>query len=223
MMKSTETLFMNRSFDKDKLLAFGFVPKGSGYVYTRDLSEPFFEARILVNEGKIKADVYDTETGDIYALVNIPGAVGSFVGKIRKELEKILSEVAESCCFSEIFKSPSTQEIIRYVQEQYANKPEFLWPRFPQNAIFRRQDNAKWYAAVLTVAKNKLGLPSDEMTEIIDLRGKTADIEQLVDGIKYFPGWHMNKKHWFTICLDGSVPVEEICRRIDESYLLARK
>ena len=28
----------------------------------------------------------------------------------------------------------------------------------------------------------------------------------------------MNKKHWYTVILDGSVPFEEICRRIDESY-----
>ena len=33
--------------------------------------------------------------------------------------------------------------------------------------------------------------------------------------------YHMNKKHWCTIILDGSVPFKEICRRIDASYLLA--
>ena len=33
----------------------------------------------------------------------------------------------------------------------------------------------------------------------------------------------MNKKHWYTILLDDSVPLEEICRRIDRSYLLAVK
>ena len=37
------------------------------------------------------------------------------------------------------------------------------------------------------------------------------------------PGYHMNKKHWYTILLDDSVPLEEICRRIDRSYLLAVK
>ena len=33
----------------------------------------------------------------------------------------------------------------------------------------------------------------------------------------------MSKKHWYTVCIDGSVPVEEICRRIDISYELAIK
>lgn len=222
-MKNVEALFKNKSFDKEKLLSFGFKQRGEQYVYARELSEPFFEARIVVCKGEISTDVFDTETGDVYVPVKIPEATGSFVGKIREELEGILSEISEACCSPDVFKSPSTQKIIRYVQEKYQGKLEFLWPQFPQNAIFRRQDNAKWYAAILSIAGSKLGLPSEEEVEIIDLRGKTADIAQLVDGKKYFRGWHMNKKHWFTICLDGSVPIEEICHRVDESYLLAKK
>jgi predicted DNA-binding protein (MmcQ/YjbR family) len=34
------------------------------------------------------------------------------------------------------------------------------------------------------------------------------------------PGYHMNKKHWNTIILDGSIPENEIKRMIDNSYLL---
>ena len=49
------------------------------------------------------------------------------------------------------------------------------------------------------------------------------DIEKRVDGIKILPCYHMNKKHWITICLDDSVSMDEICKRIDESYLLAKK
>lgn len=34
------------------------------------------------------------------------------------------------------------------------------------------------------------------------------------------PGYHMNKRHWNTVLLDGSVPRGEIERMIDNSYLL---
>jgi len=34
------------------------------------------------------------------------------------------------------------------------------------------------------------------------------------------PGYHMNKKHWNTVTLDGSVPDDEVRRMIDESYTL---
>jgi predicted DNA-binding protein (MmcQ/YjbR family) len=37
------------------------------------------------------------------------------------------------------------------------------------------------------------------------------------------PGYHMNKKHWNTVIVDGSVPDKEIFSWIDHSYLLVRK
>jgi predicted DNA-binding protein (MmcQ/YjbR family) len=35
------------------------------------------------------------------------------------------------------------------------------------------------------------------------------------------PGYHMNKLHWNTVVLDGSIPRGEIERMIDHSYMLA--
>lgn len=32
------------------------------------------------------------------------------------------------------------------------------------------------------------------------------------------PGWHLNKEHWNTIILDGTIPEEDIRRMIAESY-----
>jgi predicted DNA-binding protein (MmcQ/YjbR family) len=34
------------------------------------------------------------------------------------------------------------------------------------------------------------------------------------------PGFHMNKQHWNTVLLDGSVPDNEIKRQIENSYKL---
>ena len=37
------------------------------------------------------------------------------------------------------------------------------------------------------------------------------------------PGYHMNKRHWNTVALDGSVPKEEVLELIDLSYSLVVK
>lgn len=37
------------------------------------------------------------------------------------------------------------------------------------------------------------------------------------------PGYHMNKRHWNTVVLDGSIPSGEIERMIDNSYALVVK
>ena len=36
------------------------------------------------------------------------------------------------------------------------------------------------------------------------------------------PGWHMNKKHWNTIVVDGSVSVKQLKEWIDHSYELVK-
>src|SRR5437588_9843021 len=32
------------------------------------------------------------------------------------------------------------------------------------------------------------------------------------------PGYHMNKKHWNTVEIDGGIPEAELCKMIDHSY-----
>jgi len=42
-----------------------------------------------------------------------------------------------------------------------------------------------------------------------DLRGRYAAVT---------PGYHLNKRHWNTVTLDGSVPDEEVLELVDHSY-----
>ena len=37
------------------------------------------------------------------------------------------------------------------------------------------------------------------------------------------PGYHMNKRHWNTVVLDGSVPAAEVRAMMDDSYALVVK
>ena len=34
------------------------------------------------------------------------------------------------------------------------------------------------------------------------------------------PGYHMNKQHWNTVAIDGSIPEKEVLKMIDHSYEL---
>lgn len=34
------------------------------------------------------------------------------------------------------------------------------------------------------------------------------------------PAWHMNKRHWNTVVVDGSIPDDEILSMIDDSHRL---
>lgn len=64
---------------------------------------------------------------------------------------------------------------------------------------------------------------TDIDTQAIDLRAAAEDIDNSVDNKKFFRSYHMNKKHWITVCLDGGVPFCEIQKMLDASYELASK
>jgi predicted DNA-binding protein (MmcQ/YjbR family) len=36
------------------------------------------------------------------------------------------------------------------------------------------------------------------------------------------PGWHMNKKHWNTVIVDGTITTKRLMGFVDHSYLLVR-
>lgn len=221
-MDKLDLIFKNRKVIFSKLSDFGFVKSKTLYKYTKTLSGSGFLMTVTINKsGKVSAKVTEPEVGE-YTL-HLTNSAGSFVGQVRAEYEQTLTEIAENCFEPDVFKSEQTKRLCEYVREKYGRELEFLWDKFEGNAVWRRGDTNKWFAAVLTVSRRKLGLSSDEVVEIIDLRLPPEEMAALVDGKRYFNGWHMNKKHWYTIILDGSVEFEELCRRIDASYALAVK
>lgn len=219
-----ETLFRNKKPNVAKLLTFGFKEKRDGYVYSAPLADGQFEMVVTVSQnGKVSTDVIDKLIGEKYILHLVTGAGGSFTGMIREQYESLLTAISESCFEKDIFKSKEAKQIQQYIEKKYNDKPEYLWPKFPTNAIFRRKDNAKWYALLLVVSKSKLGIENNDITEILDLRIDPQQVDSVADGKRYFSGYHMNKRSWITICLDGSVSIEEIISRIDASYEIAAK
>ena len=72
----------------------------------------------------------------------------------------------------------------------------------------------------MTISKRKLGLDSDDMIEIIDIKHPIDRIEKIVDNVNIFKGYHMNKKHWITIILDNKIDDKILFKLIDTSYIL---
>lgn len=219
-----DALFKHRKMNPEKLLPFGFVESDGQYLYSTDILDGQLRMTVLVAEdGTVGTRVVDRSSNEEYVLHRVSEAAGTFIGSVRSAHENILREISEACFEPHVFKSDCAQKVIRYVRDTYRDELEFLWRRFPNNAVFRRKDTKKWYGALLVLSKRKLGFDSDEVVDILDLRSRPEEIESIVDGTRCFPGYHMNKKHWYAICLDGSLPMDEIVRRIDISYELALK
>lgn len=110
--------------------------------------------------------------------------------------------------------------VIDYAREYYGSEPEYLWKNTPDACVFRHLENRKWYGLVMNISKEKLGISESGNIDILNVKCDTMMIGSMLLKKGYFPAYHMNKKHWLTIVLDGSVPEEEIRLFIDQSYEL---
>ena len=112
------------------------------------------------------------------------------------------------------------ETVFAYIKKKYKISPEYPWAKYDSNAVFRHSDNKKWFALVMSVEKNKLGLSDAGYVDVIDL--KIDDMmfrDMLVQKEGIFPGYHMNKDHWITVLLDGTVEDAVIHDLIDASFM----
>ena len=105
-------------------------------------------------------------------------------------------------------------EIIEYIMDKIGHSPEYLWEYSPSDAIFRSPKNRKWYALLMQVKRKNLGLSGEDKANILNVKCSPATLDQLLFTKGFLPAYHMNKKHWITVLLDGSVEVENIHKLI---------
>lgn len=107
-----------------------------------------------------------------------------------------------------------------YIKKKYGASPEYLWKRYPDYAVFRHEDNNKWFALTASVPGLKLGLSGENPIDVINL--KIDDVllrDMLIREAGIMPAYHMNKLHWVTVLLDGTVSGQRIYDLIETSFM----
>ena len=112
------------------------------------------------------------------------------------------------------------QTVFDYIKKKYKVSAEYPWRRYGSYGVFRHSDNNKWFALVMDVPADKLGLSGTDCVDVINLKTDDLFFRDMIireDGI--MPAYHMNKLHWITVLLDGTVPEEKVFDLIDMSYM----
>ena len=112
------------------------------------------------------------------------------------------------------------QTVFDYIKKKYKVLPEYPWRRYDSNAVFRHNDNKKWFALVMEMQRDKLGFSGTEYVDVVNLKIDDMFFRDMIireNGI--LPAYHMNKMHWITVLLDGTVAEEKIFELIDMSFL----
>ena len=222
-MREVKDFIKDKKIDLKRLKKFGFKLKDDSYYYDIFLLNNQFKMCVKINlDNSIFTELIDAETNETYVLHLLEERRNGYSEKVYGAYSEVLEKIKKECFEDEIFKTDYTNEIINYIKNKYGDELEFLWKKSPKTAVVRRKYSKKWYAVILTLSKRKLNLDSDELVEVINLHNSPEEIEKLIDNKRYFPAYHMNKKHWCTICLDGTVELKEIYKLIDKSYELAK-
>ena len=219
-MRNLDSKFIKRKINNEKLIEYGFKKVGDSFIFKKDISDEF-EVKVEISDQVKTSCIIDLFDGLEYALVDVEEAQGEFVGSIRSKYEEIIDDIIEKCTIFNTFIFPQTARIMEYIKEKYGDELEFLWDDFDGAAI-RNKTNEKWYLVYMAVGANKVKPTEEEKTiDVIDIKYDKDKVEEVINNIGIYPGYHMNKHSWITIVLDDSEDDKKIEELIDKSYILS--
>lgn len=101
-------------------------------------------------------------------------------------------------------------QLIEQIQTVLGVEPEYLWAATPNYAVFRHPGSKKWFAALLDLSPSKLGLPGEELADVLNLRCGPVLTGSLLAQEGFYPAYHMNKANWVSTPLEGSLSDGEL-------------
>ena len=113
------------------------------------------------------------------------------------------------------------EQLIAHIQDKYHTSPEYPWVRFPRYGIFKHQDSGKMFALIADVREDRLGRDGEDYIDVLNLKlGDPLQVDFLIRQEGFFRGHPINRGNWISIALDGTVPFEEVCRWLQEGFLV---
>ena len=112
------------------------------------------------------------------------------------------------------------QDIFEWCKQQYDVEPDYPWNDWI--AVLRHKDNRKWFGLVLEVKGNKLGMDTEKMVDLLNIKCDPVLIGSLLLRRGFFPAYHMNKDNWVSILLDAPENDEKIKSLLDMSYEMTK-
>lgn len=205
-----EEVFIRRVKNEEKLLQNGFMKQDGCYVKKVMFHDQEFYALISVDE-QVHGHVYDAFTNEEYTLVHAPLAQGAYSGQIKEEYREILEEIAKTCFDEAPFTSPQANRIAKYIEEKYQCSPDFLF-KDDTIGVFKNKAG-KWFGLIMHMSTKPLD-GKEVYCDVLNVKSNDIPHDYL------YPAYHMNKKKWLSLILDGRISDLEVIAKLDESYAL---
>jgi len=96
-------------------------------------------------------------------------------------------------------------ELENLILENYGVTAEHPFEDDLDTAVFRHASNRKWFAIIMSVPRSKLGINDPSVINIVNFKCDEEVAYSMVQESGIYPAYHMNKRHWISVALDGSV------------------
>ena len=188
------------------LQKFGFKKDSGRWTYSAPVANGALVCTIAVDAGgMVTENTVGATTNEEYVQHHIAAASGKFVGGVRRDIMALMRRIADACFERDVFKTALARDILSFAEAEWGETPEFLWKNFPDYAVLRRKDTDKWYALLARLTADKVGGSKKDIIEVVNLRRTEG-----MDGSRFLPAYHMNKKTWATIVLDRTTCAAEV-------------
>ena len=220
----------------NRLASSGFTQDNEGsWTYTGEFMDGDLTARVEVSpDCEVSCTVFDTASGDEYLPMNIEAYTGAYVGQAREEYRTLLKKIADLCFDDVPFITDQANHISAKTKAEFGVDPEFPFTvkgsgrekeQDKGSAVFRHKDTGKWFAIIMTISGSKLegyGAVSDKnsLINVMNVKIYPDELERLLDEPGLYRCYHMNKKQWITIALDGTAEDERIMELLKGSFSL---
>lgn len=217
-----EEIFKRSKILYDKLIPYGFKKENDTYIMTKLILNDTFKVEVKVEKDRVKVSVYDLDYGAEYTNYRLDHP-NSFAYQVKEAVDSILVDIKNKCTMPRAFISDQANAIARLIFEEYGDQPNFEWDDAPGYATFHHNDNHKWYAIIMNIDRSKLEPKKKDMIEIINVKLDPLKITDLLRKEGFYKAYHMNKKNWISLILDGTIKDQDIMALIYESYNLTKK
>ena len=198
----------------DKLLTYGFIKDNNKYTYEQLIDD--FKL-IVEYDHTLRRKLIDVNTGDEYILIDTNNTLGRYASSIKESVDNIIDDIIKNCTEKELFIFEQTKDLINYIKKTYKDIPDNPWE--DENMVIRHANNKKWYGLIMTIDKSKV-TDGNGLIEVLNVKINNPD--SIIDNKRIFPAYHMTKKSWISIILDGRLSNEEVFSLIDISYDLTK-
>ncbi|MCG7338506.1 MmcQ/YjbR family DNA-binding protein [Staphylococcus sp. ACRSN] len=109
-------------------------------------------------------------------------------------------------------------DIFNYVNERYHIIPDYPWKNHRNFAVLRHNSNNKWFALIMDISADKIGLNKDSMIDVLNIKVQKEMIGGLRKKNGFYKAYHMDKSNWVTVNLSEIDTIDEIEVWLTDSY-----